>query len=101
MPTDGFVYRFIAALGELSILKKFKAILVAYPKAQFCDKLPPGGREAYISQQQEAIKTVLKDYKTDIPVIFNMNFGHTDPQVIIPSGGIVSIDGAKKTIQFD
>lgn len=101
MPTDGFVYRFIAALGELSILKKFKAILVAYPKAQFCDKLPPGGREAYISQQQEAIKTVLKDYKTDIPVIFNMNFGHTDPQVIIPSGGIVSIDAAKKTIQFD
>lgn len=100
MPTDGCVYRFISALGELGLLKKFKAILVAYPKAQFCDNLPPGGREAYILQQQEAIKIALKDYKSDIPVIFNMNFGHTDPQVIIPNGGIVLIDSLKKTIQF-
>jgi len=30
-----------------------------------------------------------------------MNFGHTDPQVIIPNGGIVSIDSVKKTIRFD
>jgi len=101
MPTDGFVYRFIAALGELGLLKKFKAILVAYPKAQFCDKLPPGGRESFISQQQEAIKNALRDYKADIPVIFNMNFGHTDPQIIIPNGGLVSIDGIKKTIRFN
>lgn len=100
MPTEGFVYRFIASLGELSLLKKFKAILVAYPKAQFCDKLPPGGREAYILLQQEAIKRALKDYKADIPVIFNMNFGHTDPQIIIPNGGLVSIDSLKKTIRF-
>lgn len=50
-------------LGELSILKKFKAILISYPKAQFCNKLPPGGREAYILQQQDAIKIALKDYK--------------------------------------
>lgn len=100
MPTDGFVYRFMAALGELGLLKKFKAVLVAYPKAQFCDKQPPGGREAYILQQQEAIKTALNDYKADTPVIFNMNFGHTDPQIIIPNGGLISIDGIKKTIRF-
>lgn len=100
MPTEGFVYRFIAALGELNLLKKFKAILVAYPKAQFCDKLPPGGRENYILQQQEAIKSALKDYKTDIPIIFNMNFGHTDPQIMIPNGGFVSIDSQKKNIRF-
>lgn len=100
MPTDGFVYRFIAALGELNLLKKFKAILAAYPKAQFCDKLPPGGREFFISQQQEAIKSALRDYEADIPVIFNMNFGHTDPQIIVPSGGLISIDSTKKTIRF-
>lgn len=61
MPTEGFVYRFIAALGELSLLKKFKAILVTCPKAQFCDKLPPGGREVFILQQREAINNALKD----------------------------------------
>lgn len=100
MPTEGFVYRFIAALGELGLLRRFKAILVAYPKAQFCGKQPPDGRETFIVRQQEAIKSALKDYHATMPVIFNMNFGHTDPQVIIPNGGLVSINCTRKTIEF-
>lgn len=100
MPAAEFVYCFIAALGEIGLLNKFKAILVAYPKAQFCEKQPPGGREVFIANQQEAIKNALKDYHATMPVIFNMNFGHTDPQVIIPNGGLVSIDSTKKTIEF-
>jgi len=100
MPAEEFVYCFIAALGEIDLLNKFKAILVAYPKAQFCDKQPPGGREAFIINQQEAIKNALKDYNVTIPVIFNMNFGHTDPQMIIPNGGSVKINSSLKTIEF-
>ena len=100
MPSEGFVYRFFTALAELGILKKFKAILMAYPKAQFCGKQPPEGRDAFILNQQNAVKSALRDYEADIPVVFNMNFGHTDPQMIIPSGGMVSIDCAQKTIVF-
>ncbi len=47
-----------------------------------------------------AVKNALRDYKSNIPVVFNMNFGHTDPQIIIPNGGMVSIDGHAKTIHF-
>lgn len=100
MPTEGFVYRFIAALGELGILKRFQAILMAYPKAQFCGKQPPEGREAFILNQRNAVIKALNDYQSDIPVVFNLNFGHTDPQMIIPSGGTVSIDCAQQTISF-
>lgn len=100
MPSECFVYRFIAALAELGLLKKFKAILVGYPKAQFCGKEPPEGREAFIVNQQNAVKNALKDYGSKIPVIFNINFGHTDPQIVIPSGEMVSIDGNAKTIHF-
>lgn len=100
MPAAGFVYCFIAALAEIGLLKKFKAILMAYPKAQFCDREPPEGREAFIINQQKAVKDALKDYHSDIPVVFNMNFGHTDPQIIIPSGGMAKIDCASKTIEF-
>lgn len=100
MPSEGFVYRFIAALAELHMLNKFQSILMAYPKAQFCDKQPPEGREAFILNQQNAVKNALKDYKITLPVIFNMNFGHTDPQIIIPSGGDVKINCATKTIEF-
>lgn len=100
MPSEGFIYRFIAALAELGLLQKFQAILMAYPKAQFCGRQPPEGREAFILNQQNAVKNALHDYDIKIPVIFNMNFGHTDPQLIIPNGGSVKINCAAKTIEF-
>lgn len=100
MPPCGFVYRFIAALAELGLLNGFKAILMAYPKAQFCNQLPPEGREAFISNQQNAVKSALEDYNVNLPVIFNMNFGHTDPQIIIPNGGVVKIDCQSETIEL-
>jgi muramoyltetrapeptide carboxypeptidase LdcA involved in peptidoglycan recycling len=100
MPSDGFVYRFISALAELKILQKFKAILMAYPKTQFCDKKASEGREAFITNQRNAVIEALKDYEVPIGVVFNMNFGHTDPQTIIPSGSLATIDFTHKTIQF-
>lgn len=100
MPSEGFVYRFMAALAELGLLKKFKAVLMGYPKAQFCDKKPPEGREAYINNQQKAVKHALNDYGSTIPMIFNMNFGHTDPQMIIPNGGNVIINCKEEKISF-
>jgi muramoyltetrapeptide carboxypeptidase LdcA involved in peptidoglycan recycling len=101
MPSEGFVYRFFATLAELKLLKKFKAILMAYPKAQFCGNQPPEGRERFILNQQNAVKKALRDYDSNIPVVFNMNFGHTDPQIIIPNGGTALIDGTRKTIHFN
>lgn len=100
MPSEGFVYRFIVSLAELGLLKRFKAILMAYPKAQFCDRQPPEGREAYIFSQQNAVKSALKDYESNIPVIFNMNFGHTDPQMIVPNGGNIIINFKNESIKF-
>jgi muramoyltetrapeptide carboxypeptidase LdcA involved in peptidoglycan recycling len=100
MPAQEFVYCFIAALAEIELLQKFQAILMAYPKAQFCDKEPPEGRKLFIINQQNAVKNALKDYNIDLPVIFNMNFGHTDPQMIIPNGGKVKINCTTKTIEF-
>lgn len=100
MPTEGFVYRFLAALGELGILQKLKGLLFARPKAQFCGNMPIEGREVFVSNQQQAVIKALKDYDSDLLTVFNLNFGHTDPQIIIPNGGIVSIDGNKKIIQM-
>ena len=100
MPTEGFVYRFLAALGELGMLQVFKALLFGRPKAQFCGKRPSEGGEAFIDNQQQAVKKALKDYECDPLVVFNLNFGHTDPQVIVPNGGKAWIDGVNKTIRF-
>lgn len=98
MPSEGYIYRFFSLLGELGLLQKFKAILMGYPKAQFCDIHPPEGREAYIINQQNAVKSALRDYNANLPVIFNMNFGHTDPQIIIPNSGKITLNGKTRSI---
>jgi muramoyltetrapeptide carboxypeptidase LdcA involved in peptidoglycan recycling len=100
MPAAGFVYRFLAALGESGVLRTLKGILFARPKTQFCGKIPPEGRDAFADNQREAVKKALADYDCRCPVVFNLNFGHTDPQIIIPSGGMAQIDGVKKTIRL-
>lgn len=100
MPSSGFVYRFIAALVELEILQQFKAILMARPKAQFCETFPPEGRDKFISNQKNAVKSALNDYGVRLPVIFDLNFGHTDPQILIPNGAMVKIDCKLETIEF-
>ncbi len=100
LPSAGFVYRFIAALGERGILERIGGMLVGLPKAQFLHVLPSEGKAQYLANQRAAIEQALEDYGCKLPVVFNLNFGHTDPQLLIPNGGIVRIDGIKKTIFF-
>jgi muramoyltetrapeptide carboxypeptidase LdcA involved in peptidoglycan recycling len=102
LPTAGFVYRFLAALGERGLLQKLKALLVAIPKTQFLDQLPPGGREHFMAQQRHFINKALDDYGiATLPTIFNLHFGHVDPQMIIPNGSMVTINGNKKKMFFN
>jgi muramoyltetrapeptide carboxypeptidase LdcA involved in peptidoglycan recycling len=100
MPSDGFVYRCLMSLGELGLLQKFKGFLMGRPKAQFCNFLPSEGRDAFIKNQKSAVKKALEHYDCTFPVIFDLPFGHTDPQVIIPNGGLISIDCKQKTLQL-
>ena len=101
MPTDEFVYHFVKTLGVMGILGKICALLIGYPKTQFCGKSALIGMEQYQMNQQAAIKKGLKEFNASPLVVFNLNFGHTDPQLIIPNGGIARIDGNQKTIQLD
>lgn len=98
MPTEGFVYRFFAAMAELGFLQKFKALLVGRPKAQFCGKFPTEGRAPFIAHQKQAIKRALKDYRCDLLTVFNVDFGHTDPQILLPNGGRAWLNGSEKKL---
>ena len=100
MPTSGFVYRFFATLAEMGMLQQLRAILVGIPKAQFCGNGPSEGRELFIANQKAAILQALSHYRLELPVVFDLNIGHTDPQCIIPNGGIVRIDPRNQTISF-
>ena len=98
LPSADLVYSFFATLGERHILKKIKALIVAIPKTQFIGQTAPEGRETYMINQQIAINRALDIYNSELPVVFNLHFGHVDPQAIIPNGGFAIINGIEQKI---
>lgn len=100
MPSSGFIYRFFAALHELGYLNQFQALLMGRPKAQFCGHFPPEGRETFAKLQKEAIKKALHDTKAPLLTVFDLNIGHTDPQVLVPNGGMATINGKVKELSL-
>jgi len=97
MPDKDYVFRVIRAFGERDILKRVKAVCVGRPKTWEFDK--PQTEEERKKHREDQRKTILetvRTYNKDIPIIQNMNFGHTDPQVPMPYGGKIRIQEDKK-----
>jgi len=51
---------------------------------------------------EDSLEDILKEYfsNTKFPILYNVDFGHSDPLITIPNGGIASIDTKKKQIKF-
>jgi len=99
IPSADYVRRVYRALGERGILAKVKAILVGRPKAwEFHIKNSPEQKQRYRDEQMQAILEVVRQYNPSIPVVQNMDFGHTDPQICLPYGGKVRLDSQSKKI---
>jgi len=99
VPSHGYVRRVIRALGERGILSNIQGVLVGRPKAWEFDK--PYSKEeriVYATEQQEVVIKSIRTYNKNIPVVQNMNFGHTDPQIPMPYGGKVRVDSKKRRI---
>jgi muramoyltetrapeptide carboxypeptidase LdcA involved in peptidoglycan recycling len=41
----------------------------------------------------------LDEYNPGVPTVFGLDFGHTDPQVVIPYGGSMTVDGISRTVR--
>lgn len=98
LPPADRVYRMLSGIGIRGLLENFSAVLVGRAKTQHRGHLPPEGRDKYTENQREAIIRALNEYAPGIPAVFGLDFGHTDPQLLIPSGGIATIDGNEKKI---
>ena len=51
---------------------------------------------------EDSIEDLLKEHfsKAKFPILYDVDFGHSDPMITIPNGGNVSIDAGKKQITF-
>lgn len=99
IPTANYVYRVYRALGERGVLERVKGILVGRPKAWEFDKQNTKvQKEEYRNQQREAILETVRKYNKSIPVIQNLDFGHSDPQIPMPYGKPARINAENKKI---
>ncbi|HOS88904.1 MAG TPA: LD-carboxypeptidase [bacterium] len=99
IPSSDYVARVYRALGERGILKKVRGVLVGRPKAWEFDKQKSSEEKAkYKKEQRDTTLAIIRKYNPTVPVIQNIDFGHTDPQICLPYGGKVRIVSSEKRI---
>jgi muramoyltetrapeptide carboxypeptidase LdcA involved in peptidoglycan recycling len=99
MPSATEVLRMLRNVGERGLLAQFPAVVVGRPKASSRESpRTPEQRRAYRSEQREAVLQALEVYNPGALAVFGPDIGHTDPQLIVPYGGMMRIDGPAGTI---
>jgi muramoyltetrapeptide carboxypeptidase LdcA involved in peptidoglycan recycling len=98
-PDAEYVYRVLVGMGERGMLAQFAAVLVGRPKAWEINKpRTPEQKTAYMRTQRAAIQRALDEYAPGMLAVYNLDFGHTDPQWVVPLGATLRIDGMQHRI---
>ncbi|MBW7953632.1 MAG: LD-carboxypeptidase [Candidatus Dojkabacteria bacterium] len=102
IPSHEYVRRVFRALGERGILARVKGVLIGRPKAWEFDK-PNIAEEKvrYRENQRNTILETVRVYNESIPIVQNLDFGHSDPQICLPMGMTTKIDVDSKTIKIN
>jgi muramoyltetrapeptide carboxypeptidase LdcA involved in peptidoglycan recycling len=68
--------------GITGVLKKLKGIIWSKPQD-----------EQYYEEYKASIIKVMKEFgREDLPILYNVNFGHTEPKICLPYGALAEID---------
>lgn len=102
LPPEVFGY-FLRNLGAQGILGKVNGILFGRPGGTI-KKEDTEKKEKWLSTYKDFDKYLLKvcqEYgRSDMPIVTNMDFGHTVPQILLPYGILTEIDPINKTVKF-
>jgi muramoyltetrapeptide carboxypeptidase LdcA involved in peptidoglycan recycling len=99
MPSDREVFRMLRNMGERGLLEQFPGVVVARAKASSTE-MPRNDvdRERYRDDQAAAVLRAMAQYNPTALVVIGPDFGHTDPQWVLPYGGKLSVDGPARSI---
>ncbi|MFF3347938.1 S66 peptidase family protein [Streptomyces sp. NPDC002779] len=99
LPSGAEVFRTLRAMGERGLLQRFSALLMGRARTWSFER-PNAPREAarYAEEQREAVQRAVEVYAPTTTIVFDVDFGHTDPQLVIPYGGLVRVDGPARRI---
>ena len=99
LPPAQEVFRILRNMGERGLLAGFPAVLVGRAKAWDFDRpLSVPERRTWADDQRAAVTRALAEYAADPVVVFDVDLGHTDPQLIVPYGGEVRVDAIDRRI---
>lgn len=89
-PSPDLIKYWLRNYAAQGILQKAKGIV--FGKSQ---------DEAYYDAYKIEILKVMKEYGLeDLPILYNLNFGHTEPRFILPYGVKAEIDCVKGTFSI-
>ncbi len=98
MPSDEEVYRMLRNMGERGLLAQFAGVIAAKPKAWHTHApLDAPERATFRAAQAAAVVRAVGEYAPGTPLVIGPDFGHTDPQIVFPYGGVVTIDGPARS----
>lgn len=99
MPSADSVYEMLRNFGERGLLGQFQAVVFAKAKAWHTHApLHETERATFRADQELAVLRALSVYNPDALFVYGPDFGHTDPQYVLPYGGQMTIDGPSQRI---
>lgn len=99
LPSAQYVGELLMCLGERGLLQRFSGLLMGRPRAwRFGTADDPVFRAAYVEEQHAAVLAAFAEYRPDVPIVLDVDFGHTDPQLVLPHGGECRIDPVARTV---
>lgn len=101
-PPPDEVFRMLRNLGERGILGQAAALLWGRPPVTQREDdvlLDTDQRAERRSDYRDAVLRAVADYgRDDLVVVMDVDFGHTIPQLLLPYGGQVTVDGSARRL---
>ena len=90
MPEPALVKYWLRNYGSQHILQKVKGMIWGKPY-----------QEKYYDEYKTVIKTVIGELNLhELPIIYNMSFGHNEPMMCLPYGALAEIDCTGQTFSI-
>lgn len=91
----------LTGLGERGWFNQLAGIMIGRPKAWDFDKQNNASeKEEYKKAQREIVVSVVREYNREITIVQNVDFGHTDPQIVLPIGQLTKLSPSNNELTF-
>jgi muramoyltetrapeptide carboxypeptidase LdcA involved in peptidoglycan recycling len=102
LPSAEPVRSMLLPMGERGLLGAIDGVIVGRAKARAPGIERSAERRAeYRSRQRTVIESVVEEYNPDAPIVFDVDVGHTAPEVPVPIGGRAIVDPTTERILFE